>query len=231
MSQSSRIIDLAKTDSLQRGSFAKIPHRKCEFNPLCWFCRVAELAEMTSQRTHIDLIDSDDPVVTRGAGGKAPAHLGAFIDDEAGVEDCEGHEMASVCNWCQLNVCRCDYDIDAPRSEEDDLLEDEDEGPEEIATRGRKFKRELDRSLQCDEEYEDGNPDLAAYFEQYNLTEQQQIAMCRTYANYLSQKVRSRLRGTSSTSQGGQRYSSGKTTGGRKWKSAKRVLHLEDDQE
>jgi len=181
-------------------------------------------------RTHIDLVNnSDEPIVTRGAGGKAPAHLGAFIDDEAGVEDCEGHQMHETCNWCQLEYCRCGYDIDAPADEEDDLLEGEDEGDEEIITRGRSFKREADRSLQCDEEYDDGNPDLAAYFEQYNLTEQQQIAMCRTYANYLSQKVRSRLRTASTTGTGGTGYTKRGTTG---WKgSAKRRLRMEDDQE
>jgi len=178
------------------------------------------------QRTQIDLVEnSDEPVITRGAGGKAPAHLGQFIDDEAGVDMCE---------WCHCEPCRCNYDIDAPGDEDDDLLEEEEEGDEEIITRGRGFKRDLDRSLRCEEEYDDGNPDLAAYFEQYNLTEQQQIAMCRTYANYLSQKVRSRLRGDK-PSKRGKSYSKRTTTsgsqGGRKWKSAKRVLRLEDEQE
>jgi len=186
----------------------------------------------TMQRTQIDLVEnSDEPVITRGAGGKAPAHLGQFIDDEAGVEDCESGQ----CAWCALprEECRCAYDIDAPGDEDDDLLEEEEEGDEEIITRGRGFKRDLDRSLRCEEEYDDGNPDLAAYFEQYNLTEQQQIAMCKTYANYLSQKVRSRLRnGTPFTKDNGKPGKSRSTT----WKragarSAKRVLRLEDEQE
>jgi len=180
-------------------------------------------------RTHIDLVEnSDEPHVTRGAGGKAPAHLGQFIDDEAEEID----EENGLCKFCALENCRCAYDIDA-QDEEEDQLDEMDEGDEEILTRSRNYKREFDSSLRCEEEYADFNPDLAVYFAQYDLTEQQQIAMCRTYANYLSQKVRSRLRSGGATSGGGGKvYGKGSTIGKRKWKRVKlRQPNFEEDQE
>lgn len=61
---------------------------------------------------------------------------------------------------------------------------------EEIEEHQNKFKR----SLMCDEEYvhEVPGPDLMDYFGRFDISEQQEIAICRTYANYLAQKVRSR---------------------------------------
>jgi len=134
-------------------------------------------------RTIIDLENSDEPKITRGAGGKAPAHLSQFIGSEAEEID------DGICSWCQLINCVCAYDIDAPAEEEDQL--EGEQGSEEISP-PRSLKRSVADLSGIDEFGE--NPDLAEYFEQYKLTEQQQIAMCRTYANYLSQKVRSRMR-------------------------------------
>lgn len=136
-------------------------------------------------RTLIDLAEnSDEPTITRGAAGKAPAHLGGFIDEEA-----EEVDEDEVCERCALANCRCAYDIDAQPEEEEELFE-EDEGDEEILQHQQGWKR----SLRCEEKYEDFRPDLAVYFAEFGLTEQQQIAMCRTYANYLAQKVRAAMK-------------------------------------
>lgn len=77
-------------------------------------------------------------------------------------------------------------------------LVEEDEGAEvneedEIIEHERKFKRAFTDALKCDEDYNSIHPDLAQYFSEFALSEQQQIAMCRTYANYLAQRLRSKL--------------------------------------
>lgn len=194
-----------------------------------------ELERKKMSRTTIDLAEnSDEPVITRGAGGKAPAHLGQFIDDEA--EDIDPDE--GLCHWCALSriSCRCGYDIDAP-VEEEDLLEGE-QGSEEIPPTDLKRSR---ADLYAGEELGE-HPDLAAYFEQYSLTEQQQIAMCRTYANYLSQKVRSRLRGQAGVTGGkytrttnsarGKGLWQTQKGGSKQWKRIKaRQLQFEEPQE
>jgi len=177
-------------------------------------------------KTYIDMVDDEDePVITRGAGGKAPAHLSQFIDDEADVEDCEG----GGCSFCGLVNCRCAYDIDAQgESDGEQPLSIEEEEHPNPSKRGSKAC-----PIHLEEEGDD--PDLAAYFDQYQLTEQQQIAMCRTYANYLSQKVRStaKMRGRPYTVRGG---GSGPSTGSanmsKKWKRIKiRQPVFEDEQE
>lgn len=170
---------------------------------------------MSKPRTFINMAEnSDEPEITRGAGGKAPASLSQFIDDEA--NDCEG----SACAFCGLVNCRCAYDIDALEDvEEDQLPEDEEEILDVSPVRPKKRNSRF--------EYDEGmvQPDLAAYFEQFELTEQQQIAMCRTYANYLSQKVRSKF------GAGGAKKTYKTGTGG-KWKRVKvRPLQLEEEQE
>lgn len=44
-----------------------------------------------------------------------------------------------------------------------------------------------------DDPFSAEEPDLDEYFDQFGLTDQERIGMCRTYANYLAQKVRTRL--------------------------------------
>lgn len=166
---------------------------------------------MSKSKTFINMAEnSDEPEIVRGAGGKAPASLSQFIDDEA--NDCEG----SACAFCGLLSCRCAYDIDAQEDDEEQVEEIE-EDLDSATVRKRNSRFEYDEGME--------QPDLAAYFEQFELTEQQQIAMCRTYANYLSQKVRSKF-GAS----GAKKW---KSSGGeKKWKRVKvRPLVLEDDQE
>lgn len=77
--------------------------------------------------------------------------------------------------------------------EEEDLEEEEEpEQDEEIMEHAGRYKREFSRSLLCTENYADfyKEPDLRTYFSEFDLTPHQQIAMCRTYANYLTQQLR-----------------------------------------
>jgi len=79
------------------------------------------------------------------------------------------------------------YDLDGDEEEE---MEEVDE---EIVEHDRGQKREFQTRMICGEEYENHDePDLAEYFDQFDLDETQVIAVCRTYANYLAQRVRSR---------------------------------------
>lgn len=61
---------------------------------------------------------------------------------------------------------------------------------DEILDHNEKYQLKFKRSLECEEEYEP-EPDLDTYFDEFHLTQTQRIAMCRTYANYLTQKLRS----------------------------------------
>jgi len=69
-----------------------------------------------------------------------------------------------------------------------DLMDDE-----EILDNDVLYKSDFKRALRCDEQYVEAGPDLNEYFAKFDLTEFQVIAMCRTYANYLAQKARSKL--------------------------------------
>lgn len=64
-----------------------------------------------------------------------------------------------------------------------------EENEEILEHRAKDVKRFRD-ALVCDEEYP-RVPDLDVYFAEFHLSAQQRIAMCRTYANYLTQKLRS----------------------------------------
>lgn len=72
---------------------------------------------------------------------------------------------------------------------DDEAAEGED-GEDEIIEHHRGFQREFQKRLHCDEVYSN-EPDLDAYFGEFGLSAQSRIAMCRTYANYLTQKLRS----------------------------------------
>jgi len=79
--------------------------------------------------------------------------------------------------------------IDDEADDEVEEVED-DEGDVEIVNHNRGYQRHFQKALRCDESYSP-EPDLDAYFAGCGLSAQQRIAMCRTYANYLTQKLRS----------------------------------------
>lgn len=123
--------------------------------------------------TIIDMVDDEDnPLIRRGAAGKAPAHLSQYIDDEA-------EEFEEI-----------DEDDD-----EEEVLDLEDQAEKDL-------ERKRDLARWKEEELEEG-PDLGEYFAEFDLTEQQQIAMCRTYANYLAQRCRARAKTPSGPKKGG----------------------------
>jgi len=66
----------------------------------------------------------------------------------------------------------------------------EEEGDEEIVTHHKGYQRQFAKKLHCDERYSP-EADLDAYFDEFGLSAESRIAMCRTYANYLTQKLRS----------------------------------------
>lgn len=66
----------------------------------------------------------------------------------------------------------------------------EDDGDEEIIETSRKYQKAFKEKLRTDERYKP-EPDLDAFFDGFGLSEESRIAMCRTYANYLTQKLRS----------------------------------------
>lgn len=112
-----------------------------------------------------------------------------FIEDEAGV-------CKKCCLWTE--ECECANDFNAHLVEGADSNEQEEDESSSSSVIGSpsdspKMSHAGKRPISFDHEEE--RADLAAYFEEFDLTEQQQIAMCRTYANYLSQKVRAGLRG------------------------------------
>jgi len=67
---------------------------------------------------------------------------------------------------------------------------DEDEGDEEILQHNKGYQAKFRKALLCDEEYRQ-EPDLDVYLGGFGLSAESRIAMCRTYANYLTQKLRS----------------------------------------
>lgn len=81
--------------------------------------------------------------------------------------------------------------------EDEDDVEDEHED-EEIIEHNNERKRTFVEALKCKEDYEEffNEPDLAEYFSKFEMSNFQIIAMCRTYANYLAQKERSKLPAT-----------------------------------
>jgi len=74
--------------------------------------------------------------------------------------------------------------------DEDPLVEEDDDGDAELLSHHRGYQKKFKQALICSESYSP-EPDLDAYFDVFHLSAQQKIAMCRTYANYLTQKLRS----------------------------------------
>lgn len=74
--------------------------------------------------------------------------------------------------------------------DDDDDVDGEEADPE-ILENAKDYAAEFLKRMRCEEEIEE-EPDLQGYFSQWDLDETQVIAICRTYANYLAQRVRSR---------------------------------------
>lgn len=83
-------------------------------------------------------------------------------------------------------------------SDDDEDIVEEDQDDEEILAHNSGYKVDYAKRLRCEEEYdvEPDVPDLAVYFEKFNLPSFSVIAICRTYANYLAQQERTKLPGT-----------------------------------
>jgi len=77
----------------------------------------------------------------------------------------------------------------------------QEEGDEEIMAHDRKTCAEFLASLICDEKYTAPRavPNLAEYFTGFQLDLAQQVAICRTYANYLTQQLRASAAGVEKT--------------------------------
>lgn len=74
-----------------------------------------------------------------------------------------------------------------PLSDEDELQD----ADEEILGSAAAYRKYFEDQMRCNEEYEaPEHPDLEGYLAQFNLSPFQEIAVCRTYANYLSQRYR-----------------------------------------
>jgi len=70
----------------------------------------------------------------------------------------------------------------------DDVVEPIDED-EEVLDHAKDYHKKFKQALLCSESYSH-DPDLEVYFDDFHLSAQQRIAICRTYANYLTQKLR-----------------------------------------
>lgn len=80
-----------------------------------------------------------------------------------------------------IDVDAEDIDGEQPHSDEGDL---------EMGNHLHGYQTSFEKKLHCDERYSP-EADLDAYFDEFGLSAESRIAMCRTYANYLTQKLRS----------------------------------------
>jgi len=90
------------------------------------------------------------------------------------------------------------YSLGSGLLSEEEYDEEEDHGDGEIMEHNNEYKADYAKRLRCEEEYEVESevPDLALYFEKFNLPNFSVIAICRTYANYLAQQERTKLPAT-----------------------------------
>lgn len=90
------------------------------------------------------------------------------------------------------------YSLGSGVLSEEEYDEEEDHGDGEIMEHNNEYKADYAKRLRCEEEYEPDTevPDLALYFEKFNLPNFSVIAICRTYANYLAQQERTKLPAT-----------------------------------
>lgn len=119
------------------------------------------------------------------------------------------HQMSldeDHCGECGSDPCECHGPDDAVEEEEEiiesppwqasqkkrtiiDLEENSDE-PKIYAGAAGKAPAHLSQSIDWYGKETDDEPDLLSYLGQFELTKQQEIAICRTYANYLAQQLR-----------------------------------------
>ncbi|ANN22662.1 hypothetical protein [Circular ssDNA virus sp.] len=79
-------------------------------------------------------------------------------------------------------------DVDAEDGSQPESIEGEEE--DEVLEHHKGYHKTFEKKLRCDERYSP-EADLDAYFDEFGLSAESRIAMCRTYANYLTQKLRS----------------------------------------
>lgn len=106
----------------------------------------------------------------------------AFAGSQA---ESDGEELEEEAAPFELKRSR--VGVKEPMSQQ---VQDEDDGDEEIIETSRKYQKAFKEKLRTDERYKP-EPDLDAFFDGFGLSEESRIAMCRTYANYLTQKLRS----------------------------------------
>jgi len=111
------------------------------------------------------------------------------------------------CGECQKDPCVCilSAEQDAPKTpagkrplsqsqyidvDGEDGEQCSDEGDDEVLNHLQGYRKDFETKLRTDERYSP-EPDLDAYFDAFGLSAESRIAMCRTYANYLTQKLRS----------------------------------------
>lgn len=102
-------------------------------------------------------------------------------DDDCG----EYHVYGAQKEPASLKRSNAFIESSQPPSEEDI---DMDSDPEVLAHNDN-YQKKFKQALLCSEQYNQ-EPDLDVYFDDFHLSAQQRIAICRTYANYLTQKLR-----------------------------------------
>lgn len=117
-----------------------------------------------------------------GECGRDPCMCHAFADPE---QDSDPEEIADEA--APFDLKRSRVGVKEPMSQ---MVEDVDDGDEEIIETSRKYQKVFKEKLRTDERYKP-EPDLDAFFDEFGLSAESRIAMCRTYANYLTQKLRS----------------------------------------
>lgn len=109
---------------------------------------------------------------------------------ECGLDPCVCHIPASDDEDVPNELVRSTAGVKRPLYSESQPPSEEEEGELEILDHHQRMQTNFKRALHCDESYSP-EPDLDAYFDEFGLSAESRIAMCRTYANYLTQKLRS----------------------------------------
>lgn len=115
-----------------------------------------------------------------------PEEMDDCVEDNSQPQEEEEEEYVDPgCPWCHMSPCASLNPLCYGR-----WLEEHGENGE-LLQRGKRV-RAFQQSQLCDEQYDAfyEEPDLRSYFAQFQLSEQSQIALCRTFANYLAQKTR-----------------------------------------
>ncbi len=107
---------------------------------------------------------------------------------------------ADECHWdipCPM------HPEHVPSQDEEPEYEEEDEVPRPLKRQNAGKSLLSMGSLLCSEQWEEpedeaamAQPDLGEYFGQWEMPPSSEIALCRTYANYLSSKLKAAVRKT-----------------------------------